>query len=109
MGPKRSFGGPFPRDVQEAIAWLSANGYTLTSHRGEGTFGAPFVYIGGAKVVVTVDRSQWMLAVASRPTAEAGQYDLLMAAQAGQPYEQVFQELVPGLSGADSLSSCRRA
>jgi len=79
-----------PGDVRDTIAWLSANGYTLESHRGEGTFGAQFVYKGEAKVLITVDRSQWMLDVAPRPDAEAWQYDLLIAAQAGQPYGEVF-------------------
>src|SRR5699024_10055448 len=59
-----------PDDVQATIAWLSANGYTLTSHGGEGTFGAQFVYSGDAQVVITVDRSQWMLDVAPRRDAE---------------------------------------
>lgn len=67
--------------MQDAIAWLSANGYTLSSQRGESTFGSQFVYTGGAEVLLTVDRSQWMLDVAPRPGAEAWQYDLLIAAQ----------------------------
>ncbi len=57
---------------------------------GESTFGSQFVYTGGAEVLITVDRSQWMLDVAPRPGAEAWQYDLLIAAQKGQPYGEVF-------------------
>lgn len=83
-----------PGDVRDTIAWLCANGYTLRSHRGDGTFGAEFVYIGEAKVLITVDRSQWMLDIAPRPDAEAWQFDLLIAAQAGRPYVEVFP--VPG-------------
>ena len=79
-----------PGDVRDTIAWLSVSGYTLGSHHGEGTFGAQFVYMGEAKVLITVDRSQWMLDVAPSPDAEAWQYDLLIAAQAGQHYGEVF-------------------
>lgn len=79
-----------PVDVLETIAWLSANGYILSSHRGETTFGAEFVYVGDAEVRITVDRSQWFLDVAPRPGAEAWQYDLLIAARTGQPYGEVF-------------------
>jgi hypothetical protein len=79
-----------PDDVRDTIAWLSANGYTLSSHRGASTFGAQFVYTGYAEVVVTVDRSQWLLDVASRPGAEAWEYSLLIAAHMGQPYGKVF-------------------
>ena len=81
-----------PADVQEATAWLLANGYTLASHRGEGAFGAEFVYVGDAEVHVTVDRSQWFLDVAPSPGAKAWQYDLLIVAQTGQPYGEVFPE-----------------
>jgi hypothetical protein len=79
-----------PGDVRDTIAWLSANGYALSSHRGEGTFGAQFVYRSDAEVLVTVDRSQWMLDIAPRPGSKAWQYDLLIAAQTGQPYGEVF-------------------
>jgi len=79
-----------PGDVRDTIAWLSVSGYTLGSHHGEGTFGAQFVYMGEAKVLITVDRSQWMLDVAPSPDAEAWQYDLLIAAQAEQHYGEVF-------------------
>lgn len=79
-----------PGDVLETIAWLSANRYTLSSHRGEGTFGAQFVYTSDAEVLIIVDRSQWMLNVAPSPGAKAWQYDLLIAAQLGQPYGEVF-------------------
>ena len=82
-----------PGDVRDTIAWLSANGYALSSQTGQGTFGAQFVYMAGAKVVVTVERSQWMLDVAPRHDAEAWQYDLLIAAQAGQPYRDVFPKI----------------
>lgn len=81
-----------PNDVRETIAWLSANGYTLSSHRGESTFGAEFLYVGDAEVRIAVDRSHWFLDVAPRPGAEAWQYDLLIAARAGQPYGEVFPE-----------------
>jgi hypothetical protein len=79
-----------PGDVQDSISWLIANGYTLSSHRGEGAFGAQFVYTSDAEVLVTVDRSQWFLDVAPRPGAEAWQYDLLIAAQMSKPYGEVF-------------------
>lgn len=91
-----------PGDVRDTLAWLSANGYALSAHRGDSTFGAQFVYTGGSKVVVTVDRSQWMLDVAARPDAETWQYDLLIAAQAGQPYGDVFPT-VGARSVADPL------
>jgi hypothetical protein len=86
--------------VWDTIAWLSANGYALSSQRGEGTFGAQFVFTRDAEVLVTVDRSQWMLDVAPRPGAAAWQYDLLVAAQAGRPYEEV----VP-MAGARSVGN----
>lgn len=79
-----------PKDVQDAISWLTANGYTLRSHRGDGTFGAQFVYTGDAEILVTVDRSQWMLDVAPRPGANVWQYDLLIAAQMRKPYGEAF-------------------
>ena len=79
-----------PGDVKDSISWLIANGYTLESHRGEGTFGAQFVYTGAAEVLVTVDRSQWMLDVAPSPGAEPWQYDVLIAAQMSKPYGEVF-------------------
>ena len=79
-----------PSDVQDTIAWLSANGYTLSSHRGDGTFGAEFVYTGDVRVLINVDRSQWMLDVAPRPDADAWQYDVLIAAQTRRPYAEVF-------------------
>jgi hypothetical protein len=81
-----------PDDVRETIAWLIANGYTLDSHRGEGTFGAEFVYVGDAEVRITVDRSQWSLDVAPRPGAKSWQYDLLVAARTSRPYSEVFPE-----------------
>lgn len=79
-----------PDDVQETVAWLSATGYALSSHSGEGTFGAQFVYTGDAEVLITVDRSQWMLEVARRHQRQAWQYDLLVVAQVGRPYGDVF-------------------
>ncbi len=95
-----------PGDVRDTIAWLSANGYALESHRGEGSFGARFVYAGPAKVIITVDRSQWMLDVAPQPDTEPWQYDLLVAAYAGRAYGEVFPEespLAPGGRDADQL------
>lgn len=80
--------------MRDTIAWLSANGYSLSSHRGEGTFGAQLVYTSDAEVLVTVDRSQWILDVAPGPGTEAFQYDLLIAAHVGQPYEDVFPTVV---------------
>ena len=79
-----------PVDVRETVAWLLANGYSLLSHQGEGTFGALFVFVGEAEVRITVDRSQWFLDVAHAPGAEAWQYDLLVAARSGQPYGERF-------------------
>lgn len=81
-----------PDDVRETITWLTANGYSLSTHRGEGTFGAEFVYVGDAEVRISVDRSQWTLDVAPRPGAKAWQYDVLIAARTGQPYGEVFPE-----------------
>lgn len=81
-----------PDDVRDTIEWLSVNGYTLSSHRGESTFGAQFAYVGDAEVRVTVDRSQWMLDVAPRPGAEPWQYDLLVAALTDRPYGDAFPE-----------------
>jgi hypothetical protein len=81
-----------PVDVQETVKWLRGNGYSLTEQRGGSTFGAVFVYCGATRVVVSVDRSQWWLDVAPTPGADAWQYDLLIAAQAGKPYAEVFPE-----------------
>ena len=89
-----------PRDVRDAAAWLSANGYTLDSHRGAGTFGAQLVYRGEARVVITVDRSQWMLDVAPSPDADAWQYDLLIVAQSARPYGEVFPRVDPTSLGS---------
>jgi hypothetical protein len=91
-----------PDDVQDTIAWLTANGYTLSSQRGESTFGAQFVYTSDPEVLVTVDRSQWMLDVARRPGTEAWQYDLLIVAHTGQPYGAIFPA-VGARSVADPL------
>lgn len=45
-----------PDDVRATIAWLTANGYILSFHRGEGTFGAEFVYVvDGEGVQAAVD------------------------------------------------------
>lgn len=87
-----------PEDVRDTIGWLAANGYLLVSHHVESTFGAKFVYAGGAEVRITVDRSQWFLDVAPRPGAEAWQYDLLLAAHEGRDYGALFPE-----TGARSL------
>ena len=79
-----------PVDVQETVAWLLANGYTLTGHEGGGEFGALFVFAGQAEARITVDRSQWFLDVAQAPGAKPWQYDLLIAASSGRPYGQRF-------------------
>lgn len=81
-----------PDDVKATVAWLADNGYSLVSQRGEGTFGAQFVYAGDAEVQISVDRSQWFLDVAPRPGAKAWQYDLLVVARAGRPYGEVFPD-----------------
>lgn len=76
------------------------------SNRGEGSFGARFVYDGPAEVIITVDRSQWILDVASQPDTEPWPYDLLVATHAGRAYSEVFPEaspLVPGERYADQL------
>jgi hypothetical protein len=78
-----------PNDVQDTVAWLIANGYPLVAHRGESTFGAQFVYVGDTKVLVTVDRGQWMLDVAVKPEDEWN-YEVLLVAHADQPYEVFF-------------------
>jgi hypothetical protein len=85
-----------PGDVRETVAWLSANEYTLSAHRGEGAFGAQFVYTGEAEVTITVERSQWALDVARAPGAEAWQYDLLIAASRGLPYAEAFPRAADG-------------
>ena len=110
-----------PSDVQETIAWLSAYGYTLSSHQGDGTFGAQFRYLGEAKVLITVDRSQWSLDVALTPDAEVWQYELLIAAQIGQAYgkvllltdtrsvgDQLPQQLPDGVSWRETLPGILR-
>lgn len=110
-----------PSDVQETIAWLSANGYTRCSHQGDGTFGAQLLYLGEAKVLITVDRSQWSLDIARRPDGEVWQYDLLIAAQTGQAYGEVFpstgsrsiggqlpQQLPDGVSWRETLPGILR-
>lgn len=79
-----------PDDVRDTIAWLSENGYLLSSHRGDSTFGAQFVYSGKTTVFITVDRSQWMLDVARGTEAPPWQYDLLIAAKSGESYERMF-------------------
>ncbi len=79
-----------PEDVRSAVAWLTGNGYDLVSLKGDSTLGAQFVFVGEAEVHVTVDRSQWLLDVAPAPGADAWQYDLLLAAQAGQDYADLF-------------------
>jgi hypothetical protein len=79
-----------PGDVQDTVAWLADNGYTLTSHSGESAFGAQFVYAGDVEVVIGVDRSQWLLDIVPRPGAEAWQYDLLLAAYKGLDYGALF-------------------
>lgn len=84
-----------PVDVQETVAWLLANGYTLSSHEGEGEFGAQFVYTGQAEVRIGVDRSQWSLDIAQAPGAQPWQYDLLIAASSGRPYGQQFTAVGP--------------
>ena len=82
-----------PADVQNTIAWLSANGYVLVSHEGgESTFGAQLVYAQEAEVRITFDRSQWFLDVAPTPGSEAWQYDLLLAARRGLDYGELFPE-----------------
>lgn len=99
--------GPLRGDVRGAIAWLSANGYTLSSHRGEGTLGAQFAYAGDARVVIIVDRSQWMLDVAPRPDAEPWQYELADCGAGRYALRRGLPEgWLRGRSRTDSLSSC---
>jgi hypothetical protein len=52
-----------PGDVRDKTAWLTATGHTLSSHRGDSISGAQLVCTSGAEIVVTVDRSQWLLDV----------------------------------------------
>lgn len=42
---------------------------------------------------MSVDRSQWFLDVSPEPGANPLQFDLLVAAQRGQPYEECYPEL----------------
>jgi hypothetical protein len=93
-----------PQDVRDTVAWLLANGYILTSQRGTSTFGAQFVYTCDAEVVVTVDRSQWVLDVAPTPGAEPWQYDLLVAAHSGRAYGEAL-----AVGPAASLGEARPA
>ena len=79
-----------PADVQETLAWLLDNGYELASQHGSNTFGAAFHLVGDVEVVIVVDRSQWGLAVAPTPDAEAWSYDLLLAAHSGMDYRERF-------------------
>jgi hypothetical protein len=55
-----------PDDVRDTMGWLSAGGYLLKSHLGDGSLGAEFVYAVAVEVIITVDRSQWMLEIALR-------------------------------------------
>jgi hypothetical protein len=79
-------------DVQDTVAWLSANGYRLASQAGASAFGAEFVFEGEAMIRIVVDRSQWMLDVAPSPGTDPWQYDLLIAAHSGQEYGERFPE-----------------
>jgi len=79
-----------PEDVQATVAWLQANGYSLSSQCGDNNFGARFVFVGAAEVHITVDRSQWFLDVACEPGARSWQYDLLLVARSGQTYGTTF-------------------
>jgi hypothetical protein len=88
-----------PADVQDTVAWLSANGYALVAQNGDSTFGAQFVYEGDTELRITVDRSQWLLDVAPTPGSKMWQYDLLLAARRGLDYGALFPETgarVPG-------------
>jgi hypothetical protein len=91
-----------PGDVRETSAWLLANEYSLSARRGADVFGAQFVYTGEAQVIITVDRSQWVLDVARAPGAQVWQYDLLIAASRGLPYAEAFPRCADG-SVADPL------
>jgi len=95
-----------PDDVRDAIGWLTTNGYPLTSHEGASTFGAQFVYRGDAEVLITVDRSQWMLDIAPKAGTKAWQYDLLIAAHKGKPYGAVFPKAALDRCETHSLNSC---
>lgn len=78
-----------PSDVQDTVAWLTDNGYTLTSSDGLSIVGSRFVYSGEAEVRILVDRGQCYLELAPRPGAKAWQYDLLVAAR-DDPAHQVL-------------------
>jgi len=79
-----------PSDVLETVTWLLENGYTLTTQRGDNTFGAEFVYHGHSRVRIIVDRSQWSLDVAAALGSAWIQYDLAVAARSGTAYGQRF-------------------
>jgi hypothetical protein len=81
-----------PADVQDTVAWLSANGYTLVAQNGDSTFAAEFVYEGETELRIAVDRSQWLLDVAPRPGSKTWQCDLVLAARRGLDYGAVFPE-----------------
>lgn len=89
-----------PADVQDTVAGLSANGYALAAQKGDSTFGAQFVYEGRAEVRITVDRSQWLLDVAPRPSSKGWQYDLLLAARRGLEYGALFPKTGARVLGA---------
>jgi len=82
-----------PSDVLETVMWLLENGYTLTTQRGESTFGAEFVYDGRSRVRIIVERSQWFLDVAAAPGSAWIQYDLAVAARSGTAYGERFPRL----------------
>jgi len=108
-----------PEDVRAAVEWLLGQGFVLTGRSPQtrlGTFGSSLTYTGDATVIITVDRSQWHMDVAPPSGAKAIGLDLLIAAQAGRPYWEVFaatdlragqpnlpSQLPPGVSWREKL------
>lgn len=79
-----------PTDVVRTVQWLLSRGYRQTHRAGDNTFGARWVYSGRAQVLIAVDRSQWVLDVASEPGGQPWQYDLVLAAMSGLTYGHRF-------------------
>jgi len=89
-----------PEDVQATVAWLQANGYSLSSQCGDNNFGARFVFVGAAEVHITVDRSQWFLDVACEPGLARGSTTFSSWPGAARPTARRFPPRVQRPSSA---------
>ena len=95
-----------PTDVVRTVQWLLSRGYRQTHREGDNTFGARWVYSGRAQVLIAVDRSQWVLDVASEPGGQPWQYDLVLAAMSGLSYGDRFPGTVAPRQGHPCPHSC---